>query len=404
MDPTTDLRGRLKSFSAVAALVIVFFVGYAVGNDHLIGRAQGNTTPPPGAQEAFAPFWQVYNLIQDQYIDDVPVDQLVAGATKGMVDSLGDPYSGYMDAQAFGMLNSDLEGEFDGIGVVIHTIESSGAIEVVGLLDGAPAQGVGIRPGDIFAKVNDVDVSTLNQTDLAILVRGPEGTDVKITMKRGDELIDFTITRARITVPNVESRVLDDNIAYIKLNQFSSKARADLDSALEQVDVNDRAGLIFDLRDNPGGLLSSAVSVGSAFIQSGPITIESYGDGSEQVYSADGSFANIRVPIVVLVNEASASASELIAGALQDTHTATIMGEVTLGKGTVQQWLPLENQGGLRLTIARWLTPDRRWIHQEGITPDIVVDWTPTTFNDPNDPQLLAAEDFLLERSGVAQP
>ncbi len=400
----TVRRGRLQHLSLVLIVTVIFLAGFMVGNQFAVGKAQSDTTPPPEAEKAFESFWQVYNLIQSDYIDKVDTNTLVDGATKGLVDSLGDQFSSYMNPEVYKLVNSDLSGQFDGIGVVIHTIDGTKQIEVVGLLDGAPAQGVGIQPGDIFTAVNGVDVTQMDQTQLAALVRGPEGTDVTITMKRGDKLIDFTIKRAHITVPNAESQVLPGNIGYIKLNQFTATARADLDTALKAIDVNSRAGLIFDLRDNPGGLLSSAIDVGSAFIKSGTIVIEDFGKGKQNTYDANGNYADITVPIVVLVNENSASASELVSGALQDHHIATILGAQTFGKGTVQTWHPLNNGGGVRLTIARWLTPDGHWIHKQGITPDIKVDWKPTTF-DPNqpDPQLNAAVKFL-ETGATPEP
>ena len=190
--------------------------------------------------------------------------------------------------------------------------------------------------------------------------------------------------------------MLDGDLAYIRLNQFTADARADLDAALKSIDVNSRAGLIFDLRDNPGGLLTSAIDIASAFIESGTIVTEAYSSENQQVFEATGDYADIQVPIAVLVNEGSASASELLAGALQDRGIATVIGTQTFGKGTVQQWQELVNGGGLRLTVAKWLTPNGRWIHEQGITPDIRVEWTPTTY-DPNadDPQLDAAEQFL---------
>ncbi len=167
--------------------------------------------------------------------------------------------------------------------------------------------------------------------------------------------------------------------------------------------MNSRSGLILDLRDNPGGLLSAAVDVGSAFIKSGVITTEDFGNGHTQPYDATGDFANIQVPIVVLVNESSASASELLTGALQDDHLATVMGTTTFGKGTVQTWQELVNGGGVRLTIAKWLTPDGRWIHQKGITPDIVVPWDNRTFAPgEDDPQLDAAVNYLT--TGTVTP
>lgn len=390
-------RGRLQHFSAALVVALIFFAGFALGNQYAVSRAQGDSTaPPPEAAEAFEPFWQVYNLIQSDYLNPVDTTTLVDGATKGMVDALGDPYSGYMNPEVYDLLNSDLSGEFNGIGVVIRTDEETGQIVVVGLIEGAPAQAAGMKPNDILIGVDDQDVSNMNQTDLAVLVRGEEGTQVKITMLRGEETLDFTITRAKINVPNVETDVLDDDIGYIKLNQFTANARADLDSALDTIDVNERSGLILDLRDNPGGLLSSAIDVASVFIESGTIVTEDFGNDDPQEFDANGNFADINVPIAVLVNNGSASASELLAGALQDYDLATIIGETTLGKGTVQTWHELVNGGGVRLTIARWLTPDGHWIHEQGVTPDIEVAWEDRTFEPgEDDPQLDAAVNYL---------
>jgi carboxyl-terminal processing protease len=390
-------RGRFQNFSAALVVALIFFAGFALGNQYAVGRAQGDdTAPPPEAAEAFEPFWQVYNLIQNDYLNPIDTTTLVDGATKGLVDALGDPYSGYMNPEVYDLLNSDLSGEFNGIGVVIRTDEETGEIIVVGLIEGAPAQQAGMLPNDVLIGVDDQDVTSMNQTDLAVLVRGAEGTQVKITVQRGEETLDFTITRAKINVPNVETEVLDDNVGYIKLNQFTTNARADLDSALDTIEVNERSGLILDLRDNPGGLLSSAIDVASVFIKSGTVVTEDFGDDDPHEFDANGNFAEIDVPIAVLVNSGSASASELLAGALQDYDLATIIGETTLGKGTVQTWHELVNGGGVRLTIARWLTPDGHWIHEQGVTPDIEVAWEDRTFEPgEDDPQLDAAVNYL---------
>lgn len=398
MEPRDAMSRRFKHAATVMIVVVIFVAGFAVGNLSSIGAAQSDTSVSQEVEEAFAPMWQVYNLIQRDYIDSVDVELLVDGATKGMVDALGDQFSGYMDPQTYSLLNDDLEGEIEGIGVVIRTDEENGEIQVVGLLEGAPAQAAGILPGDIFSAVNGNPVAGMSQLDLASQVRGPEGTEVVITVLRGDELIDFTIVRARIVIPNVESEVLEGDIGYIKLNQFNATSREDIDAALEAIDVNSLNGLVFDMRDNPGGLLTSAIDVASAFIEEGTILTERFSDEDETVFNATGDYAGIEVPIVVLVNEGSASASELVAGALQDSGTATILGETTFGKGTVQTWHNLVNGGGVRLTIARWLTPSGRWIHENGIDPDIVVEWTPATQEDLlDDIQLEAAIEYLQE-------
>jgi carboxyl-terminal processing protease len=392
---------KIRRQLPIGLLVIAVFVtGFALGNQHEVSHAQGGAyTPSAQDEKLFQSFWQTYQLIQSEYIDKVDKSVLVDGATKGMVDALGDEFSGYMDAKTYPLLNDDLSGQIDGIGVVIHTIETTKEIEISNVLKGTPAESAGVKPGDIFEAVNGVDVTGMNQLDLATRVRGPAGTSVEIKFKRGSEFITLKMTRAHITVPNIESKVLDGKIGYVKLYEFTDQARQDLDKALKSINVNQLNGLIFDLRGNPGGLLTSAVDIGSAFIKDGVILYEEFGDGREEVYNATGNYDNIKVPIVVLVDENSASASELIAGALQDRKVATLMGEKTFGKGTVQTWNSLVNGGGVRLTIARWLTPNKHWIHKVGITPDVNVVWNPTDPNDPNDIQLKAAEDFLTTKT-----
>jgi len=395
---------RLHPFQMSFLLVAVFIGGFALGSHNMVGLAQSDTVAPADAEKDFEPFWQVYNLIQSNYLEDVENSVLVDGAINGMVDSLGDQFSGYMDPSVYDLVNEDLSGEITGIGVVIETVEDTEEIRVVQILKGTPADAAGLMPGDIFAKVDGEDVTSMSQLELAGKVRGVEGTEVVITVKRDEELLDFTIIRAKITIPTVESRMLDNNIGYVKLNDFNTHAREQVDKALEALDLDSLDGLVFDLRGNPGGLLSSAIEIASAFIKDGTILVEDFGDGNEQVFTANGSYIGTSVPMVVLVDNNSASASELVAGALQDRGRATIMGETTFGKGTVQTWQSLVNGGGVRLTIARWLTPDRNWIHEQGITPDVVVEWPVEGRDEQNDPQLNAAVDYLLSHADQPVP
>lgn len=381
-------------------LVVVFAGGFFFGNFIGTGSAQDKFVIGD-VDEAFEPLWEVFDAIQTRYVDrgEIEVPTLVDGAINGMVEALGDEYSGYLSPDAYAMFN-DISGEVEGIGVVIDTIEETGEIVVVSVLRGAAAEAAGVLPGDIFWEVNGESTAGMNQTDLAAAVRGPAGTDVNIVFKRGDELIEMTITRVRFEVPNIEIRILDNNIAYISMAEFTAIARDQVDAALAELDVNSRAGLIFDLRGNPGGLLTSAVDIGSLFIKEGVLLYEAFGDGTEEIFEVTGDYGNITVPIVVLIDETSASASELIAGAIKDTGVATLIGETTFGKGTVQNVQPLSNEGGLRLTVARWLTPNRHWIHEVGVTPDLIVEWDPQTAEDfaAPDPQLQAAIDFLLNQ------
>ncbi len=388
---------RLRVVQLVLLMTIVFAAGFVAGTQSGEARAQGGLER---GEALFRPLLEAFAVIEDQYVDpfgrELQREALLDGAIKGMVDALDDEYSGYMDPASYALSNSDLAGQFEGIGVVIR--RGDNGIEVVGVMDGTPAAQAGVRVGDVFVEVDGVDVTRDNNLELATKVRGPAGTTVNITFRRGSELIAMEIVRAQIDIPNIEQRIIEDtNLGYIRLNQFTSEARQQINQALADLDINSRDGLILDLRGNYGGLLSSAIEVGSAFIESGPIVIEDFGEGRpETVLSANGSYSGITVPIVVLVDETSASASELVAGALQDLDVATIIGEPTLGKGTVQVWRQLSNGGGVRITIARWLTPERKWIHGEGITPDILVEWTPEEAADGKpDPQLGAAIKYL---------
>lgn len=399
MFTSSTLRRRAAQFSTILAATVIFAFGFALGSLTSTRAAQdGNTY----TEDGFDYFWQAFRLIREQYIEDVPIETLVEGATNGMLEALNDQFSGYMPPDLFQMLNEELDGEIQGIGVVIRTDETTGHIVVVSVMNGTPAQEAGILPGDVFAIVNGEDALSMSQMELAAKVRGVEGTTVEITMLRGDQLVDFVIRRARIVIPNVEYEVLEDNIAYVRLNQFTVNARTELDAAINDMQIAERRGLIIDFRDNPGGLLSSAVDVASLLLDGGVVTYEEFGTGREQVFNATGRALNLNIPVVLLVNEGSASGSELVAGAWQDRAVATIIGEPTFGKGTVQTWHELSNGGGLRLTIARWLTPNRRSIHGDGITPDIIVDWTPTSYETSDDPQLEAALEYI--QSIVAEP
>jgi carboxyl-terminal processing protease len=402
MNSWMALVTRFRQFRLSLVIVGVFVAGFFLGSQSGSSLAQNGTRLSREDEQAFEPLFQVYNLIENDYLEDVEPQTLVDGAINGMIDALGDQFSGYMDPTVYPQMNSELSGEIIGIGVVIETVEETGAVRIVNVLEGSPAEKAGVREGDIFQVIDGVDVSQMDQTELAGRVRGEEGTLIQITFLRGEDLVELEMRRARITVPNVESEMLDGGIGYVRLREFNSNSRELLDAALEQINTEELTGLVFDLRGNPGGLLTSAVDIASAFIEDGVILYEDFGENRpEQTFEATGNYAGISVPIVVLVDEDSASASELVAGAMQDNDIATIIGQTTFGKGTVQTWQELVNGGGIRLTIARWLTPDRNWIHEQGVTPDVVVEAAPEDSPEGFDPQLDAALEFL--RTGMPQ-
>jgi carboxyl-terminal processing protease len=222
-------------------------------------------------------------------------------------------------------------------------------------------------------------------------------------MRRGSDTLDFKITRAKITTPVVESKTLDDGIGYVKLRSFDVNAYQEVNSAIDKLGGKNLKGLVFDLRGNPGGLLNSAIDVASLFLKSGTVLVEDFGNGNKQTYTTNGKYLGYDVPLTILVDENSASASELVSGAMQDSGRATLVGVKTFGKGTVQTWQQLVNGGGIRLTIARWLTPNGHWIHGNGITPDVVVEWPQNNRDPNNDPQLKAAIESLTTTTTTAK-
>lgn len=391
-----DLLNRpvVRRLAAVMLLVAVFGAGAIFGGGVLNTTAQvnPNTRPPLEAEEDFAAFWETYNLITKIYLEPVDRQTLVDGAINGLVESLGDEFSGYVEAE-LNATDTDLSGTISGIGATIEKDETLGRVRITNVYSNTPAERAGLLEGDIFLEVDGLDVRNYNADRLAARVRGPEGSTVRLKMLRNDVEMEYEIQRAVINIPNIETDILDGDIAYIKLAQFSAPARQQFDRAVNELNVNNRRGLIVDLRGNPGGLLSSAVSMASAFVREGVVVYEQFADGTEQPFEADGTYLGLTVPVVVLVDERSASASELVTRAWMDEGTVTVVGTQTFGKGVVQSVRDLVNGGSLRLTVARWLSPSRASIHGEGITPDIVVEWDEVARreNPQDDPQLAAA-------------
>ena len=381
-------------------LLLALTLGYLLGTVRSELNAENGSNLSRAEEDLFETFWQVREYIRDEYVDpkgtDIDPASLADGAIRGMVKALGDEHSGYLDAQQYPVMQEDMSGSIQGIGAVVQRDETSGFLQIAYVLEGTPAAAAGLQSGDVFAEVDGLDVLDASQLELAALVRGPAGSAVQLTMYRGAETLHFTIKRARIAVPNIEWRLLEDSgIGYVSLQHFNASARADLDDAFVAMNVHSLPGLVLDLRGNPGGLLDSAIAVASAFIEEGPLAIQDF-DDHEQILNADGSHAGLTLPLVVLVDGRSASASELVAGALQDRGRATIIGEQTFGKGTMQNLFRLDNGGGLQLTIARWLTPDGHWIHESGITPDLLVEQTEDPGETGADAKLQAAIAHLL--------
>ncbi|MGB1253462.1 MAG: S41 family peptidase [Candidatus Promineifilaceae bacterium] len=352
------------------ALVFSFGALLGWGGGGVIDSRLART--PRNLNAEFAPFWEVWNIAHREYFEQ-PLDDtvLVEGAIKGMLATLGDPNTRYLDPVAQDQEEQEMEGEFEGIGVTIETVEDVGVV-VVAPIEGSPAQEAGIKAGDVLLAADGVP---LPDADTAVeLVRGPAGEPVTLTIGRNETEIEIIVTRGVIEMASVIGRTLDNNIAYIQITQFANDTAESFSAELETLLAQNPSGLILDLRNNPGGLLSSVVSISDELLDEGIILNQQFGNGSKTIFDSDSGDIGETIPLVVLINEGSASASEVLAGAITARERGTIIGTQSFGKGTVQSVQTLSNGGGLRVTIAHWLTPDDEWIHEVGVTPDIIIE------------------------------
>src|SRR6188474_2120630 len=360
-------------------------------------QPEEQSATPSELQTLFIPFWEAWNVVHEQFVDQPVDDQvLMQGAIRGMMDALGDKQTFYMEPRVYETETSSLQGEYEGIGAYVDT--DGDYLTIVSPIAGSPADLAGIRPGDKVIAIDGEDMTGVAPEEARLKVLGPEGSKVTLTVERKGESepLEFVITRARINIKSAEGKMLKNEIAYIDINTFGDKTTAELRSTLDTLLKENPKGIIIDLRNNPGGYLHTSVEVASEFIEKGAVLFEVYGDGKRDVYNASGDGRATDLPIVVLVNEGSASASEILAGALQDYGRAKIVGVQSYGKGSVQVWQPLSNnQGAARVTIAKWLTPDKRAIDGVGLTPDFIVEMTPEQFEAGLDPQLDKAVEVL---------
>lgn len=354
--------------------------------------------PSESEAEAFDLFWEVWHILEDEYYGELPDEaEMTYGAIQGVLDTLDDENTVFFEPDIANIMRQDMSGSFEGIGAFVRMRED-GRLMIVAPMEGQPAEEAGLRAGDIVLEADGVLLEGLNIHEAILHIRGPEGTVVRLKVLREGIADPFVVEveRTRVEMPTIETRMLENEVAYVKLFEFNSQATARLKDALKELMAANPRGLVFDLRNNPGGFLVEAVNVASQFIPEGTILVERFSDGREKVYEAEEGGLALEVPLVVLVNAGSASASEIVAGAIQDTGRGTLIGEMTFGKGSVQLLHNLRGGSELRVTVARWFTPDDRLIHGEGLEPDVVVEMTPEDLDAGLDPQLDRAVEYLL--------
>ena len=415
--PRRGVRPLHVAIATVALLAgaALFLSGFSLGS-------RTATTPGTAASDAelFAPFWDTWESITKSYVGEVDRAKLVQGAIDGLIGALDDPFSSYMSPEELQRQREAIGGEFSGVGAEVSTrpttddgdgcdtIGPTCRLVVVAPMDGSPAERAGLRSGDVVTAVDgrSVDGETLDEAIARI--RGPKGTTVVLSIDRAGELLDLSIVRDTIVQRQVETRELaDGSVEYVRIAGISDNAASQFEDALRAARERGVTKFVVDLRDNPGGFVTGARTIASQFIDEGPIFWEEAADGSQVATNAapGGIATGDDIRVAVLVNGGTASASEMIAGALQDTDRGTLIGETTFGKGTIQQWIDLTaDAGGFRLSIAKWLTPAKHWIHEAGLTPDIAIPADGAAAGEPGptgDPYLDAALDLLDDAAAV---
>jgi carboxyl-terminal processing protease len=337
-----------------------------------IGKGWEHTGHATESYEELRTFSEVLTQVQKNYVDETKVKDLVQGAIRGMLSTL-DPHSAYMTPEMYKEMQVETKGEFGGVGIQIGVKDNR--LAVIAPIEGTPAYRAGIKAGDFITRVNDEPTKDLTLMDAVQKMRGPKGTKVNLTIQRDGtaDPLQFSLVRDTIKIESVKSKVLE-NIGYVRLTQFQEATGRDLSKALKQFKEQKIHSTILDLRNNPGGLLTAAVEVSEQFLPNGKLVVYTKGrESKKDEWFAKGKDQMEDAPMIILVNEGSASASEIVAGALQDYGRAVIVGTTSFGKGSVQTILPLGDGSGLRLTTAKYYTPKGRSIQSTGITPDIVV-------------------------------
>lgn len=398
MDETVPKKRSLKwlkSLGNIVFILVIFSFGFLLGNGRIqIGGLKGQQKNLPKNLD-YATVEKVYDSLRQSFDGQLDVNKLLDGIKHGLAQAAGDPYTDYLSPKEAKDFTDQLNGTFQGIGAELSKDKDDNLI-VVAPIDGFPAQKAGLRSKDIIVAVNNESTQSMSVDQAVSKIRGPKGTVVTLKIVRGDEGLTIKITRAEIKVPSVKSKILADNIGYLQITQFSSDT---VDLATKAANDFKKAGVkgvVLDLRDDPGGELNAAVGISSLWLKEGSTVLtERRGKEIVKTYKADGNPILTGLKTVVLINEGSASASEIVAGALRDNNVATLIGTKSFGKGSVQEIINFRDGSELKVTIARWYTPAGKNIDKQGISPDKEVKRSNDDIKNDKDPQLDAATAFL---------
>lgn len=370
----------------VTASVLIFTPIPVLGGKKLVSKREYDFV------KQFGKMIPVKNIVEDNYIEKIDQDKMVEGAIKGMVDSVGDPYTVFMNKKEYEDLMTQTSGSYAGVGIYVG--DKDGKIVVIAPIEDSPAEKAGIKSGDIIYKVNDVEVSTKEMDKAVSMMKGKEGTDVKLTILReGTEPKDYNVKRAKIVLKTVKGEMLKDNIGYIRITTFDEHTSEEFKTALSNLKAKGMKGLVLDLRDNPGGLLDQCVKVADELLGEGTVVYTVDNKGNKEIQKSDAK--KLEVPLTVLVNGGTASASEIVSGAVRDFKAGTLIGTKTFGKGIVQQIIKLGDGTGVKVTMARYYTPAGESIQGKGITPGIVLELPKTNKNE----ELTPEKDIQLQKA-----
>lgn len=390
---------QIRKFALLTSVIVLTFATGWFSHEKLLSSGKislpntdvqiDRTVPLSHGDVNFSLFWQVWDKLESDYYDKSKINhkQMVLGAIKGMVAAIGDPYTVFLPPDEQKRTQEDLDGQFEGVGIEIGF--KGTRLAVISPLEGGPAQKAGVKAGDFIVGIKDPDKGTIQGTggmslvDAVDLIRGKAGTKVVLVLTREgeDKPIEARVTRAKIDVPSVVLKFVGDNkdIADLQLKRFGGNTDAQWNQAIAQIQIKRPKGIILDMRNNPGGYLTGAVSIVSDFVPNGNAVLQEDGKSIRKEFPVTGSPRVPNIPMVVLVNGGSASASEIVAGALRDHNRAKLVGEKTFGKGTIQEARPIAGDAGIHITIAKWLTPNGTWVHEKGLEPDVEVKDDPKT-------------------------